>query len=193
MGNEIEPIIFGGAKLYNYEKKDVKYDNKNNPIYCVWLPNGVYAEYPEQKNRNIASYYATEVKSGITHPITKSTYDSKKTTKDGTEHEFKVEVEEYPSLDANVIGKVEEKDYYEYFVDGFNGIKVEGSQSPENIYISNTTDADIIADNDKEKDNVNIMINCKKVKAHVDKFIDSISRWAGYEKKNGYFANYKSQ
>ena len=147
----------------------------------------------EQKNRNIASYYAKEVESGITHPITKSTYDSNKTNKDGVEHEFKVDIEEYPSLSSDIVGKFEGKDYYEYFINGFNGITFTGSQNPENIYISNTTSADIVVDNDKERDNVNIMVNCKKIKPHVDGIFDAIARWSGYEKKNGYFANFKNE
>ena len=193
MPDEVKAVLFGGAVIYDVVKTDVKYDEKNKPVFCVWLPNGVYAEYPEQKNRNIVSYYAKDIESGITHSITKSTYDSKKTKKDGIEHEFKTETEEYPSLYSSVAGDVDGKDYYEYFVNGFNGIKFEGSQNPENIYVSNTENADIIADNDKEKDNVNIMVNCKKVRAHVDKFLDSVSRWAGYDKKNGYFAKFKSE
>ena len=88
MGNGIDPIIFGGAKVYNAEKTEVKYDAKNKPIYCVWLDGGAYAEYPQQKQEPVVSYYAIEVETDMAYPITEKTYKSNVTTKDGIKFKF---------------------------------------------------------------------------------------------------------
>ena len=193
MGNEIEPIVFGGATVYNAEKTDVRYDEKNKPIYCVWLEGGAYAEFSEQKPEPVFSYYAKDNDSGITHSITEKTYKSNKTQKDGIEYTFTKEQDKQPVLSSAKFSEYEGTQYYQQIINGFKGIKLYGTEHPDGVYISNTSNAEIFTDNDKNKDGVNILVNCKNIKYHIQQGYDNLSRWVGYKKKNGYFAEFKDK
>ena len=193
MGTEFKNIILGGAIVYNVEKAGIKRDKNNNPIYCVWLKGGAYAEYPEQKPEPVFSYYAKDNDSGITHSITEKTYKSNKTKKDGREYTFTKEQDDQPVLSSEKVHEYEGTEYYQQVINGFKGIKLSGTENPDGIYISNTTDAEIVTDNDKCKDGVNILINCKNIKYQIQQGYDNLSRWVGYKKKNGYFAEFKDK
>ena len=193
MGTELKNILFGGAAVYNVEKAGIVKDNKGDTIYCVWLKGGAYAEYPEQTQRNIVSYFAKDKESGITHPITEKTFLSNKTEKDGREFTFFKDVEEYPTLSSEKLTEQNGVEYYKQLINGFNGIKIRGTEHADGIYLSNTKNAGVVTNNDSQKDCINIMVNCKDIQYNHEPGVDEIVRWVGYEKKNGYFGDFKEK
>lgn len=193
MGNEIKNILFGGVKVYHVEKADVKHDEKGNKTYCVWLEGGAYAEYPQQQKEPVVSYYAKEKNTDVIHQITEKTFKSNKTKKDGEEYEFKAISNDCPSIATSLVEQSDGHTYYEHTIDGLKDIKFVGSPHNDGIFLTNTSKAEIISDNDKEKDGVNIMINCKNIKYQIEDGLDVVSRWVGYDKGNGYFPKFESK
>ena len=185
MGNEIEPIIFGGAKVFNATKTKVKQDAKKQPVYCVWLEGGAYAEYPEQKTEPVPSYYAKDLHKRSFHPITEKDYKEGKTTKDGWEYEFSVEYDSQPTMYSEKDKYYPDMNVYEESFNGFKGLTVYGSKNGDTMYIKNTSNARVVVNNDKERDIVNISVDCKNVNVRKGA-ADEISRFIGYDIGGGY-------
>ena len=191
MGNDVKPIIFGGAKVYNATKTEVRFEGNHKNIYCVWLDGGAYVEYPKQKQEPVVSYFAKDVSSGTVHQITEKTFNSNQTEKDGIKYEFEKVIEECPSISSELVLERNGKKYYNQVIDGFNGIDFRGTQNPDGIYISNSSNAKIKTDNDFEKDIVTILPNCSNIKCSPEKRVDIVSKWSGYKENGGYSAAFK--
>ena len=192
MGNEIDITVFGGAKIYGtVQRKEIKYNEKNEPSYCVWFDGGAYVEYPEQKVEPVTDYFAKDELMGIYHPITEKVYKSGKTTKDGYKHEFITEIDTHPyiykeSTDDDAIGTI-----HDIKIDGFDNITVNGSPNRDIITFANTSNAKAIVDNDSVSDEVCISVNCKNIKTNTTPNLDTKSIFNGFKKGHGYINDFK--
>lgn len=193
MGKEIEAIMFGGVRVGNAEKTEVKIDpTTNQKIYCVWLKGGAYAEFPQQSGEPVISYFAKDLNSGISHQITKEVFNSGKTEKDGNDYVFERRIDPTPAIfsyDAEDF--FTEETYYEETAYGFDGLKLTGSPThTDSIHIRDSKNSTIIVDNDNKSDGVNIGVNCPNVRPKVTKGLDSISRFIGFKEDEGYFHDF---
>lgn len=201
MGNEFEigqvhapsTILFGNVKVYNAVKEGLKTDEKGNTIHCVWIDdvdNGVYAEYPTQKEEQVNTYTAREYGDKKINFITKETFESGKTFKDGKNYKFEV-YKDYPTI---FVEKAKDSygSYYNGNVNGIDGIKYVGSKTAEDLVtFYNTPNADVIFDNDNKPDGINVSVDCGKITPHLTKGIDSMSVFTGYAEKSGYYNAFK--
>lgn len=191
MGNEIEPIKFGGANVYNAERTEVKYDSDNKPIYCVWMKSGAYAEYPEQGQRVYESFYAKDVNSGDICKINQKIYDSGKKVKDGKEYEFFTIKESAPNLSEFLLEDSEWGKEYKQVIDGFTGLKFNGSQTTDKVYLYDITDVEVNVNNDEYHDEVYKGIGAKNVNVNFTKGKDLNYKFNGFVRGGGYINEYK--
>ena len=191
MGNKINEITFGGVTIVDAKKTDVRYDSKNQPIYCVWFENGAYAEYPAQKKKSVTSYYAKDLLTNVQFQIDEKTFNNGVTEKDGFEHEFSSFTAPNPSIFAEDSGHREDgKPIYDWAINGVDNLKFVGAPTRDDVYITNSNGADIVVDNNSGRDDVTVGVNCKSVKVHSEK-VDEVVFFKGYKKGEGYFPNYK--
>ncbi len=184
--DKAQTIFLGGATVKDCLKSDIRYD-RGKPVYCVWLREGIYAEYPEQSNQNIKSYYARDKQSSISEPITESIYKKGENMKDGKEYIFEVDTNLFPTITCTPIAGDNDEKCTIGIIDGFDGITWKGGpDSADNIYVSNSKKVHIITNNDDRTDYISLMINCKSCKLDYTQGVDVISRWKGYKKGNGY-------
>ena len=194
MPREIETIMFGGVRVGNAVKTEVKTDPKTNEkIYCVWLKGGAYAEFPQQKEAPVVSYYAKDLDSGITHQITKEVFESGKTEKDDYEYAFEKRIDPTPALysydETDIFSG---KTYYEETAYGFSRLKLTGSPDySDSIHIRDSRNSMIIVNNDNYQDGVNIGVNCPVVNPFYNMKQDTVSRFVGFQEDEGYFPQFR--
>ena len=192
MGNEIEAIKFGGAEIYNAKKTGVRLDENNRKVYCVWLENGAYAEYPEQYPDSNISYYAKDKKTGEYLNITEKVFDSGKTEKDGREYSFEKYVSS-PYIDFTKVDCGDGSFYYEYYVQGFDGLKLTGSPVQDLVNLTNVSNSQVTLDNDNIHDHLVSGINCKNIVSFLTEKLDTKAVFKGFAKGRGYEPVMKQQ
>lgn len=191
MGNELKPIILGGATVYNAVKTDVKYDSNDKPIYCVWLESGAYAEYPEQAERKYDSFFARDVDNGIISRLTQKAYESGVKEKDGKTYELTMFENCSPIISEALVEDSEWGKVYRQTIDGFQGVKFKGSEHSDKVYMYDVINSQVDVNNDECVDEVYNGIGTKNVDTKITKNKDIIYKFSGFAKGKGYINQYK--
>lgn len=185
-------IMFGGVRVCDVEKKDIRFDENSRAIFCVWFKNGAYAEYTKQKEEPQTAYCAIDKKTGSIYPIPKKVYEKNQTVKDGKEYEFKAYTDPTPYIFIERNEGTNGTFYDIEHIVGVNNLLFVGSPNSDRINILNSNNANIVVNNDDKHDVVNIGVDCKGVKAsEKTPGLDEVSIFSGFLKDDGYMGKYK--